>query len=355
MHPHEEADVNPTTTARPRRVRRPLLAAGGASLLLASGGMAWLQHSAGADPVSTDVAATCAIAGTSAAMTVPMTVDDVVDPIAPGAQQTLKVDQGLGQLPVEVTVNSVVVTTPIPAEVASTDSVTFEGGNMTGSYQVVDGNLVVTFTGPQSSSQLQFPRTIVNQTVGDAPGGDTIHWKVWSSLVADTNYGQATCTPDDPSTDLNTTAISGGGPATTPTTTDDGTGTPGTTAPSTTVPTTPTTPTTTVPGTDGSSSPGVEVCVTVTSPVPVPVPVPPCTTVPPSTGGSSPLPVPVPAPGGGLPTLPVPLPPLPAPGDGGGLPLPLPAPGDGLPLPLPGGSGTPGVDVTIDAQVGVSI
>ncbi len=353
MHPHEEADVNPTTTARPRRVRRPLLAAGGASLLLASGGMAWLQHSAGADPVSTDVAATCAIAGSSAAMTVPMTVDDVVDPIAPGAQETLKVDQGLGQLPVEVTIDKVVVTTPIPAQIASTDSVTFEGGNMTGSYQVVDGNLVVTFTGPQTSSQLQFPRTIVNQTVGDAAAGDTIHWKVWSSLVADTNYGQASCTPNDPSTDLNTTAISGGGPATTttPTTTGDGTGTPTTTTPPTTTPptTTPgTTPPTTVPGTDGSSSPGAEVCVKVTSPVPLPVPVPPCTTVPPTTSGSSPLPVPlpVPAPGGGLPTLPVPLPPLPAPGSGGGLPLPL---------PLPGGSGTPGVDVTVDAQIGVSL
>jgi hypothetical protein len=351
MHPHEEADVNPTTTARPRRVRRPLLAAGGASLLIASGGMAWLQHSAGADPVSTNVAATCSIAGSSAAMTVPMTVDDVVDPIAPGAQETLKVDQGLGQLPVEVTIDRVVVTTPIPAQIASTDSVTFEGGNMTGSYEVSGGNLVVTFTGPQSSSQLQFPRTIVNQTVGDAPDGDTIHWKVWSSLVADTNYGQASCTPDDPSADLNTTAVSGGGPATTtPTTTGDGTGTPTTTVPPTTVPTT---PTTTVPGAGDPASPGVEVCVTVTPSVPVPVP--PCTTVPPTTDGSSPLPVPAPAPGGGLPTLPLPLPPLPAPGSGGGLPLPLPAPGGGLPLPLPGGSGTPGVDVTVDAQIGVSL
>src|SRR5690242_3824552 len=111
----QEADVNATDRrGTPARSRRPLLAAaGGATLLLAAGGMAWMQGGAGADPVSTDVAGTCSIAGSSADMTVPMTVDDKVDPIAPGAQETLTIDQSMGQLPVEVTINKVVVTTPI--------------------------------------------------------------------------------------------------------------------------------------------------------------------------------------------------------------------------------------------------
>lgn len=357
------------------RSRRPLLAAaGGASLLLAAGGMAWVQGGVGAEPVSTDVAGTCAILGTTAAMAVPMTVDDAVDPVAPGGQQTLTIDQAMGALPVEVTIDRVVVTTPIPGQIASTDTVTFEGGNMAGSYEVVDGTLVVTYTGPQSSSQLQFPRTIVSQTVSDAPEGDTIHWKVWSSLVADTNYGTATCTPDDPTIDLNTTAIAGGGDGTAPTTSTttggtgggDGGGGGGSTP--TTLPG-PTTPTTT-PGPGGGGdgggtpTPGVSVCVEVSAPVPVPIPCP--ITVPPADGSS---PLPVPAPGGGLPLpLPLPLPgdglplPLPLP-DGGSspLPVPLPAPGGGglpLPLPLPGG-GTPtpglGLGLDLDLQLGVSL
>ena len=74
------------------------------------------------------------------------------------------------------------MTTPIPAQIASTDSVTFEGGNMAGSYAVDGTNLVVTFTGPQTSSALQFPRVVVHQTIADAPSGTPIEWKVWSSL-----------------------------------------------------------------------------------------------------------------------------------------------------------------------------
>jgi hypothetical protein len=332
------------TTPQPRRrLPRPLLAASGASLLLAAGGMAWVQSGAGADPVSTDVAATCTLGGSSTDVTVPMTVDDIVDPVAPRGAETLNVDQGLGQLPVEVTVDKVVVTTPIPAQVASTDSVTFEGGNMAGSSAVDGTNLVVTFTGPQSSSQLKFPRVVVHQTIADAPSGTTIEWKVWSSLVTDTNYGQAVCTPKDAAANLNTTAISGAGGSTSTapgstSTTSLGGGDGATTT--TTAPADGTT-TTTAP-----ASPGVSVCVTVTSPLPIPAGAIPCPiTLPPSAGSG--LPVPVSPSGGGLPV------PLPVPPSGGGLPVPLPVPptGSGLPVPVPPAGGTL---IGIGAQVEVS-
>jgi hypothetical protein len=343
------------TSETSNRSRRPLLALGGASLLVAAAGTAWLQGGAGADPVSTDVAATCTLGGSSVDVVVPMTVDDLVDPIAPGGAQTLHVDQGLGELPVEVTVSKVVVTTPIPAAVASTDSVTFEGGNMAGSY-VIDGtNLVVTFTGPQSSSQLQFPRVVLGQTIADSPGTETIEWKVWSSMVTETNYGTATCTPNDPGANLNTTAVSAGGgaPTTTSTTAPDG---------STTTTTPPDTTTTTTPPPDGEDegdgeappTPQIEACVEVTSPVPAPVPVPCPVTIPPADGGG--LPVPLPPTGGGIPEvppaggLPVPVPPA------GGLPVPVPPEGGSpLPLPLPGGEGGGGLDVGIDVQIEVSL
>lgn len=340
-----------------RRFRRPLVAASGATLLVAAGGLAWVQSGAGADPVSTDVAATCAIAGGNSDVTVPMTVDDKVDPIAPGGAETLSIAQGLGQLPVEVTIDKVVVTTPIPAQIASTDSVTFEGGNMTGSSAVDGQNLVVTFTGPQSSSQAQFPTVIVNQTVSDSPGAGPIEWKVWSQMVVDTNYGQASCTPKDPATVLNTTAISGAGTTTTTAPGTDGSTTPtlpGDPTSTTTTPPVTTPPTTTPPTTTPPAAPGATVCVKVDSSLPVPTGAIPCPIAIPPSGGGGDLPVPVPG-AGGLPVplpapgaggLPVPLPvPLPAPGDGGGLPVPLPAPG----------GGTGGVTLDLGLQVGVSL
>ncbi len=343
-----------TTPQARRRLPRPLLAASGATLLVAAGGMAWIQSGAGADPVSTDVAATCTLGGSAVDVTVPMTVDDVVDPVAPGGAETLNIDQGLGKLPVEVTVDKVVVTTPIPAQVASTDSVTFEGGNMTGAYSVEGTNLVVTFTGPQTSSALQFPRVVVHQTIAGTPEGDTIEWKVWSSLVTDTNYGQAVCAPKDPSANLNTTAISGAGGSTTTAPGSTSTTAPGGGDGSTTTTTAPGdgTTTTTLPATP--AAPGASVCVTVTSPLPIPAGAVPCpVTIPPSADALPALPVP-PA-GGGLPALPVPVP---VPPTGGGIPaLPVPPSGGGLPtlpvpLPVPPSDG---VDLGIGVQIGVGL
>ncbi|MCD9625413.1 hypothetical protein [Rhabdothermincola salaria] len=343
------------------RGRRALAAGAGATLLVAAGGAVWLHGGASADPVQTDVAATCSLGGSAVDMVVPMGVDDAVDPIAPGGAQTLRIDQGFGAMPVEVTINSLKVTTPIPEEVVSTDAVAFEGGNMAGSHEIVGTDLVVTFTGPVSSSAVEIPTVVVDQTITDAPADDLIEWKVWSEVVADTNFGVATCTPNDPALNLNTTAIDeGAGEQPMPTT-----------APPTTAPLTdaPVDPPADPPAQPGAPAPAqAEVCVSVSG---APVPAPGCVSVPPETdgggeGGEGDTPAP-PAPGGlplPLPPLPVPVPPLPLPDvgglplplpDGGALPLPgggLPLPGDGLPLPLPApGDGGLSADVGVETDV----
>jgi hypothetical protein len=199
---------------------------------------------------------------------------------------------------------------------------------------------------------------VVDQTVSDAPGASTIEWPVWSQMTADTNFGVATCTPNDPGRSLNSTTIDGaGGSDTTAPGGDDGATT------TTTAPAEDDTTTTTAPPAATPSAPGVEVEVCVQGlPAPIPCPI----TLPPSADGG----LPVPVPGGGVP--------LPAPGgDGSGLPVPL--PGGGLPVPLPPSGGVPdlggivpslpgapslpvppagdgsGSGVTIDAHAGVTL
>ena len=332
--------------------RAAALAASAGALAMVAGGLLVLQPGASADQTQNQVAASCSLAGSTTPVKVPVTTDDKVDPIAPGATETFVIQQGLGQLPVEVTINKLVVTWPIPAAISSTPSVTFSGGNMKASYEVSGHDLVVTFTGPVSSKDAQIPTVTADHVV--APGtasGSTIYWKTFSKLTTDTNYGTATCTPDDPGQVLNTTKVEGGGPGssvtTPPTTAPGGSTPPGTTPPTTTPPGT-TPPTTAPPGTT------------------------PPTTTPPGTGGPVPglplpaLPVPLPS----LPALPVPVPSLPAPslpslpapslptppsggGGGGGscLGVPLP-PGASLSCPVgPAPSGTPGVDAGVDAHV----
>ncbi len=370
--------MNPSThLRRPRRsIARTAAVVGGASLLVGAAGAAWLENGASADPARTDVAASCSIAGGSTDVTVPMTVDDAVDPIAPGARETLTIQQGLPSLPVEVTIDKVTVTTPIPAQIASTDAVHFTGGNLAGSYAVEGSNLVLTYTGPQSSSKAQFPTVTVEQTVASGASG-TIEWKVWSRMVADTSFGSATCTPKQPGAVLNTTTITGGSPGTTP-----GASGPGGSSTSGSTPTTApadagqgATSTTTPAVTGGSGpapapapAPQVEACVEVAAtgvpPLPVSCPI----TLPPSAGG-----LPVPAgglPSGGVPGLPsggLPsggVPGLPSGGlpsgglPSGGLPsggLPsggvpgLPSGAGGVPAP---GAASAGVSASAQASVG---
>lgn len=316
--------------------RAAALAASAGALAMVAGGLLVLQPGAAADQTQNDVAATCALAGSKTPVKVPVTTDDKTDPIAPGQTETFVIQQGLGQLPVEVTINKLVVTWPIPSQISSTPSVTFSGGNMKASYKVSGHDLVVTFTGPVSSKDAQIPTVTAQHVVASGTAsGSTIDWTTFSSLTTDTNYGTATCTPDDAGQVLNTTKVEGGGPGssvtTPPTTTPGGTTPPGTTPPTTTPPvTTPgTTPPTTAPPGSGGPVPGL--------PIPnLPVPVPN-----------------LPVPNLPVPNLPVPSLPAPPSGGGGGSCLGLPMP-PGTSLSCPIGStppGTPGIDAGVDAHV----
>src|SRR5262245_33217392 len=128
------------------------------------------QTRAKAASVSSTVAASCSVAGITLAVSVPITVTDA-DSAVEGTQTSLQIVPALPTLPIVVTVNSAVITIPIPAEVASVDSVTFGPGNVTPSFAINGSNLVVTFTGPVSSDALQLPSitTVGTLKTGIAP------------------------------------------------------------------------------------------------------------------------------------------------------------------------------------------
>ncbi len=217
----------------------------------------------------------------------PLSVDDKVDPVAAGGSETVETRTGLPALPVEATINKLVVTTPIPAQIASVDAVTFSGGNMKSSSSVVGTNLVVTFTGPVSSKDIQVPTVTARQTVKSGIGGTTISWKTFSKVDADTSYGMATCTPNNPSQVVNTTTVTGSSTATT-------------TAPTGPAPTT--TPASNAPG-RGDSTVSVSGSATIGVSPPAPT-APPLPTLPtPPVPATPTLPVPVPG-GGGVPGSP---------------------------------------------------
>lgn len=199
------------------RPSRRSLAALAVPVLLAAAVVAGLQLVASADPATSDVATTCSLGTTDLDVNVPMTVDDVVDPVEEGGSQTLHTESGAPSTPVVVTIDELVVTTAMPTEVASVDAVAFSGGNMAASYEVQGRDLVVTFTGPVQSDAAQIPKVTAELTVGDGIGPTTIEWKPFTTIVADTNYGVATCSPNDPDQVLNTTEVVAGGPVTPPT------------------------------------------------------------------------------------------------------------------------------------------
>jgi len=340
----------PSRTSRRVTRRRATAAAVGVSALLAAFGIAQLQG-ASAEPVNSDIAAACVLGTSSIDVTVPLTVDDKVDPVPEGGQSILETSTGLPSLPVEVTINKLVVTTPIPTQIASTDAVTFGPGNVTPSYEVIGSDLVVTFTGPVSSSQIQVPSVTAEQTVAAGSGATAIDWKPFSKIDADTNYGVATCTPGDPNQIVNSTTITAG--TTEPTT------------PPTTEPTEPTTPPTTEP-TEPTTPPTTEPTEPTTPPTTSPRPAP----APPLVPGVPlpPLPVPVPAPPAPVPALPVPVPAIPAPPS---VPTPAPpslptlpppgqpCPGTGLPpLPVigcPAPPAPPAPDIDVDGDIDVDL
>lgn len=370
--------MNPTT---PSRRSIPRLAASGAGLALLAGA-ALTQLGAQADPVSSDIPTTCAIGTGSFDVSVPVTVDDTIDPVVEGGQEILVLDTGMPQLPVEATIDRLVVTMPIPSQIASVDDVSFSGGNMTGDYVVSGSNLVLTFTGPQASSTMELPTVTADQTVATGIAPTTITWTTFSKIDADTNYGTATCVPKDAGQVVNTTTVEAGDSEPTPTTepapttepTEPTEPTP-TTAPTEPTPTTepseptpseppagdepdvsigveaqadlpdlPATPGVPAPGSGGPSTPGVPPVPGLPSPPPAPPAGPGLPDVETPTVPPVPAPPAVPAPV--VPTPAVPTPPaLPAP-----TPAPAPAP---VVVPLPGLPGLP--DLELDAEVIVEV
>ncbi len=202
---NQDHECSPRPPARRHRRTRAVVAVG-ASTLVAVVGAVQLQG-ASAEPIGSDIGAVCAIGGSSLDVTVPVTVDDKIDPVVEGGHETLETTTGLPSLPVEVTINKLVVTTPIPTQIASTDSVVFTGGNVTGSYEISGANLIVTFTGPVSSSELQVPTVTAEQTVASGIGATMIDWLPFNRIEADTSYGLATCTPNDPGAVVNSTTV----------------------------------------------------------------------------------------------------------------------------------------------------
>lgn len=335
---------------RPQR-RIPRLVATGAGLALL-GGAALSQLGAEADPVSSDVDTTCSIATSSFDLTVPVVVDDTIDPVAEGGQEIVVLETGLPELPVEVTINRLVVTLPTPTQIASVDDVAFTGGNMSGAWAVSGSDLVLTFTGPQSSSAMDLPTVTVDQTVADDIAPTTITWTTFSKIEADTNYGMATCVPKDPGQVVNTTEVEAAEPEPTPTTTvpDEPTEpTPTTTVPDEPTPDEPDEPAPTEPPAEDGSDVSVDVEIEADLPDLPHLPgLPSAPTVPgaplPAPGGSAP----------GLPSAPA-LPPLPS--DPPALPLPgepeAPAP---TPTPtLPALPGFPEVELDAEATLEVGI
>ena len=313
------------STSTPTTRTKAVVAISSLGLIVGAGGVALQQ--ARANSVSSKIAASCALGTGRIDVTVPLSVDDKVDPVAAGGSETVETRTGLPALPVEATINKLVVTTPIPTQYASVDAVTFSGGNMKASASVVGTNLVVTFTGPVSSKDIQVPTVTARQTVKSGIGGTTISWKTFSKVDADTSYGMATCTPNNPSQVVNTTTVTGSSSATT-------------TAPTGPAPTTTPAPSN-APGrgdstvsVSGSATIGVSPpTIGVIPPTPTAPPLPTLPTPP--VPGTPTLPVPVPGGGGvpGSPSLPVPVPSAPT------LPVPKPTAPPKVcpvvPLPLP--------------------
>jgi hypothetical protein len=276
-----------------RRSQVALLLA--AALLLATIVLIRFPRGAGADSVTTNVTAKCVTPLLTLDLTVPITVADSPDPVAPGGQVNLEIQSGLPTLPLEVTVNEVQITIPVPPQVQSIDSVTFTGGNLPSppSYTITSAGVVLTFLGPVSSSTIQVPKATVVATIKN-PATGPIQWKTFSKLVSKASSPalgnlDATCTPTDPNLVLNSTAVSAPPTTTTkpPTTTTTAPPTTTTTRPPTTTTTAPPTTTTTKPPTTTTTAPPTT---TTTKPPTTTTTAPPTTTTtkPPTTTTTAP-------------------------------------------------------------------
>jgi hypothetical protein len=191
--------------------------------VLAFAGFAVLrsQTAATADTKTTPISVTCPIVG---AVSVSVTATDTPDPAVEGGSVTLEVQSGSPSIPITVTINSITLVIPAPEQVASLDSVSFSGGNMTGAYTVAPDNssVSVVFTGPVQSNAVSLPSMSIKTTLKSGIAGQTISWAGPASIASDvTGLGALTCTAAATNPAIQTTAVEGAATTTTeaPTTT----------------------------------------------------------------------------------------------------------------------------------------
>ena len=236
-----------------------------AALMVGTVGLVNVPQSAGAATNSVVINASCSTnIGLTQTITAPVTLTTTPDHATEGGQIKLVLSNGAPSTPLVVTINSIVVTVPIAPQIASVDSVTFSGGNITGTSSVSGSNLVLTFTAPAGgigSDVVQVPAATILSTVKPGTAGQTIDWQGFSGLVSNASLSGtaiiATCTPTSPGLVILSTPIDAAATTTTtaaPTTTVKPTTTT-TAAPTTTTTVKPTTTTTAAPTTTTTAAP----------------------------------------------------------------------------------------------------
>ena len=161
--------------------------------------------------LSVDVPLTCNIVG-------PLFSQRIRSSITPDNLQrggTVRVDLNVGWIAgrSEGTVREVELTLPLPLDLARVDQVTFDAGDLAGTWSVAGRQLVVRFTGAASEKTVQIPTMHVTGTVAaDARGGE-FPWRTLSSTayVADHVDGvfESRCVPTDPATVINRSWVTG--------------------------------------------------------------------------------------------------------------------------------------------------
>jgi hypothetical protein len=235
-----------------------------AALAFAGFGLAQGIEGAHASTVTAQIATGCSTTlGITLNSTFPITTTLSPDSVAPGGMIMGDITTGVPMLPLQFTLNSAVITVPIPAQIdPASITMTFDAGAVTGSFKVSGSNMVVTLTGPTPLSTTATTPLPTIHLMGNVLAGatGTITFKVFTSVVADLGGGVATvatCTPTDLNQVLNTATITGGATTTAPatTTTTKPTATTTTSKPATTTTSKPATTTTSKPATT-TTAPG---------------------------------------------------------------------------------------------------
>jgi hypothetical protein len=178
------------------------------------------QQQASADTVTTNQRMNCPIIG---ALDTPFTATDTPDPADPGGKVQLDVGASAPVPPgISVTINSLTLQFPLPAQVAKVDDVVFSGGNVTGSFRTAADNssVSVVFTGPVSTDAISLPIAQVHVTL--KPGTEIVSWPGPTGIATEiAGLGPQNCTAVAGNPPMQTTAIVGGPtpPTTNPTAT----------------------------------------------------------------------------------------------------------------------------------------